>query len=52
MALADLGLNRSRSAIVFVVPESVNGTIDTERTNSLLDRPQHTSDTIQMHLVL
>ena len=45
MALADLGLNRSRSAIVFVVPESVNGTIDTARTNSLLDRPQHTSDT-------
>ena len=45
MALSDLGLNRSRSAIVFVVPETVNGTIDTERTNSLPDRPKHLSDT-------
>jgi hypothetical protein len=45
MALADLGLNRSRSAIVFVVPESVNGTIDANRTSNVLDRPQHTSDT-------
>ena len=45
MALADLGLNRSRSAIVFVVPESVNGTIDTTRVSDLLTRPQHTSDT-------
>lgn len=45
MALADLGLNRSRSAIVFIVPESVNGTIDTNRTSFVLNRPQHTSDT-------
>jgi hypothetical protein len=45
MALADLGLNRSRSAIVFIVPESVNGTIDTTRVSDLLTRPQHTSDT-------
>ena len=45
MALADLGLNRSRSAIVFVVPETVNGTIFNTRTNNVLDRPQHASDT-------
>jgi hypothetical protein len=45
MALTDVGLNRSRSAIVFIVPESVNGTIDSQRTSKVLDRPQHTSDT-------
>ena len=45
MALADLGLNRSRSAIVFVVPESVNGVIDETRSSGLPTRPQHTSDT-------
>tara|TARA_B100000242_G_scaffold294341_1_gene276543 strand:+ start:6386 stop:8230 length:1845 start_codon:yes stop_codon:yes gene_type:complete len=45
MALADLGLNRSRSAIVFLVPESVNGTIFTDATNELPQRPKHLSDT-------
>ena len=34
-----LGLNRSRSAIAFVVAEATPGVIDTSRTNSLPDKP-------------